>query len=423
MQAQIVTVGNELLLGRTVDSNAAWLAQRLDDRGFEVVRKTTVGDSTDSIVRAIQQALEESSVLIVTGGLGPTHDDRTRDAIADVFMAELHTDPKLEASLAAMYERRSRPFTADRRKMALVPEGFEWLSNPIGSAPGLLKKVREPHPKCLLVLPGVPYEMKAIFEAHSEYAFDHLSQTGSAYRTFRTAGITENHLQEMLAGVIDSLADEVSLAFLPDPRDGVAVRVTVRTETDTGAHALLDKISGLVESEIGKYVYGGEDDRLEAVIGSMLLERGLTLSVAESCTGGLIGDRLTDVAGSSDYFKGGVVTYGNLSKMDLLGVDRESLRVHGAVSREVAEEMAAGCRSLLKTDISLSVTGIAGPTGGTPEKPVGTVWIGLADRTQVLALKLQLTENRRLNKELAGMQALNLVRRKLKKLELTGQTS
>jgi nicotinamide-nucleotide amidase len=423
MQAQIVTVGNELLLGRTIDSNAAWLAQRLDDRGFEVVRKTTVGDRTDLIVHAIQQALEESSVLIVTGGLGPTHDDRTRDAIADVFMAELHVDPELEASLAAMYERRGRRFTDERRTMALVPDGFEWLSNPIGSAPGLLKKVRQTHPKCLLALPGVPYEMRAIFEAHVEYAFDHLPQTGSAYRTFRTAGITENRLQEMLSSVIDALTDTVDVAFLPDPRDGVAVRVSSRAETDAGARALLEDLAIAVESAIGEYVYGGEDDRLEAVIGSMLTERGLTLSMAESCTGGLIGDRLTDVPGSSEYFKGGVVTYGNLSKMDLLGVDRDTLRKHGAVSGEVAEQMAAGCRDLLKTDMGLSVTGIAGPTGGTPEKPVGTVWIGLADVEKVVALKLQLTENRRLNKELAGMQALNLVRKRLKKLELTGQNS
>jgi nicotinamide-nucleotide amidase len=307
--------------------------------------------------------------------------------------------------------------------MALVPDGFEWLSNPIGSAPGLLKKVRQTPPKCLLALPGVPYEMRAIFEAHVEYAFDHLPQTGSAYRTFRTAGITENRLQEMLSSVIDALTDTVDVAFLPDPRDGVAVRVSSRAETDAGARALLEDLAIAVESAIGEYVYGGEDDRLEAVIGSMLTERGLTLSMAESCTGGLIGDRLTDVPGSSEYFKGGVVTYGNLSKMDLLGVDRDTLRKHGAVSGEVAEQMAAGCRDLLKTDMGLSVTGIAGPTGGTPEKPVGTVWIGLADVEKVVALKLQLTENRRLNKELAGMQALNLVRKRLKKLELTGQNS
>ncbi len=413
MDAQIITIGNELLLGRTIDTNAAWLAQRLDEAGFHVVRKVTVGDDLDAIEEVIRNSLIESTVVVTTGGLGPTHDDVTKKAIARVFGVELKIDRALESSLAARFERRGRPFSDDRRTMALVPEGFEWVANPVGSAPGLVMKMTEFGRRCLLAFPGVPYEMKAIYRAHAIEVFEHVAHMGSAHRTFRTAGMTENRLEEILSPVLENLAEGISLAFLPDARDGVAVRLTSRASTARAAEKALGVVAERIDSLIGKFVYGGEDDRLEAVVGQLLQGKGMTLSIAESCTGGLIGDRITDVPGSSSYLLGGVVAYGNRAKVELLGVDNAVLESEGAVSKAVAEQMAAGCRDRFGSDIAISVTGVAGPSGGNPEKPVGTVWVGLADGEGVMAFHLRLTDNRRLNKELAGTGALNLLRRRL----------
>ncbi len=413
MDAQIITVGNELLIGRTVDTNAAWLARRLDEAGFQVVRKVTIGDDLDAIEEAVRASLIESTVVVTTGGLGPTHDDVTKKAIARVFGVKLQIDRALESSLAARFERRGRPFTDDGRTMALVPEGFEWVANPVGTAPGLVMKMTEFGRRCLLAFPGVPYEMKAIYRAHAIEVFEHVAHMGSAHRTFRTAGMSENRLEEILSPVLEDLVDGISLAFLPDARDGVAVRLTARAPTARVAETALGGVAERVDSLIGEFVYGGEDDRLEAVVGRLLQEKGMTLSIAESCTGGLIADRITDVPGSSSYLMGGVVAYGNRAKVELLGVDKAVLASEGAVSKSVAEQMAAGCRDRFGSDVAISVTGVAGPSGGSPEKPVGTVWVGVADDEGVMAFHLRLTENRRLNKELAGTEALNILRRRL----------
>lgn len=413
MDAQVITIGNELLLGRTVDTNAAWLARRLDEAGFHVVRKVTVGDDLDAIENAVREALAESTVVVTTGGLGPTHDDITKTAIARVFGVKLKIDKALESSLADMYERRGRRFTPERRSMATVPEGFEWLPNPVGSAPGLAKKTTETGNRCLLAFPGVPYEMKAIFDESANDFFEHVARIGSAHRTFRTAGLPENRLQEMLAHVLNNLPEGVSLAFLPDSISGVAVRLTVRMETHEDAEYALTALGRPIEEAIGKYVYGGERDTLEAIVGRLLTKQKKTLSIAESCTGGLIADRITDVPGSSAYMKGAVIAYENASKAAFLGVDPDLLESEGAVSEPVVMQMASGCRERFGSDLALSVTGIAGPGGGTEEKPVGTVWLGLSDAERTVAFNLRLTENRRLNKELTSTAALNLLRRAL----------
>jgi nicotinamide-nucleotide amidase len=418
MDAQIITIGNELLLGRTEDSNATWLSRRLDEAGFNVSRRVTVGDNIDEIEEAIRHALFDATVVIATGGLGPTHDDITRKAVARVFGAELKVDPVLEKKLVDLYKRRGRPVNDQIRSMALVPDGFEWMSNPIGTAPGLVMKMTAFGRRCLLVFPGVPYEMRAMFREHANGIFEYVARLASSHRTFRTAGITETRLQEILSPALSELPDQVSAAFLPDPRNGVALRLTARSASADDAQEALESVSVRIQPLIKKYVYGGEEDRLEAVVGAILTAQGRTLSIAESCTGGLIGDRITDVPGSSAYLKGCVVTYSNEAKMDLLGVKRKTLRSEGAVSKLAAQQMAAGCRARFGTDIAISVTGIAGPDGGTEEKPVGTAWIGIADSDATMAFHLKLTENRRLNKELASTGALNLLRRRL--IETTG---
>jgi nicotinamide-nucleotide amidase len=413
MDAQIITIGNELLLGRTSDSNATWLSRRLDEAGFNVARRVTVGDDLDESEEAVRHALFDATVVVTTGGLGPTHDDITRKAVARVFGAELKVDPVLERQLAELYARRGRPFSEQIRSMAMVPDGFEPMSNPIGTAPGLVMKMTAFGRRCLLVLPGVPYEMKAMFKEHANEIFEYVARMGSTHRTFRTAVITESRLQEILERALTDMPDAVRAAFLPDPRNGVALRLTARAATAEEAEKALEAVSTEVYPLIKTYLYGDEDDRLEAVVGALLTAQGLTLSIAESCTGGLIGDRITDVPGSSSYFRGGVVAYSNRAKTELLGVDNMTLKSEGAVSRTVAEQMAAGCRERFGSDVAISVTGVAGPGGGTDEKPVGTVWIGISDERATMAFNLSLTENRRLNKELAGTGALNLLRRRL----------
>lgn len=418
MTAEIVTVGDELLLGSTINTNASWLGDRLDRMGFRTVRVVTVGDDQAAISKALETALEGSDLVVVTGGLGPTHDDVTKRAVSELLGAELAIDPIVEEELGSRYERRGRPFTEERRTMALVPAGFEALSNPVGMAPGLFF-VREGERRCgILILPGVPVEMKAIVDSWSEGLVSRL-QTGVArlHRTFLTAGITENRLESLVRDLIEDRHPDVRFALLPDAKTGVRLRVSVGGAEPEAARSRLERVCETVASRLGTLVYGFDDDVLEEVVGRLLREAGRVVAVAESCTGGLISDRITDVAGSSDYFRGGIVAYDNAVKMELLGVESDSLEKHGAVSRQVALEMAIGCRKRLKTDIGVSATGVAGPGGGTAEKPVGTVFLGLSSEERDLAVKLNLTENRHLNKMLTSTSALDLIRKFLLRID------
>ena len=412
MIAEIVTVGDELLLGSTINTNAAWLGDRLDRLGFRTRRVVTVGDDLEAISAAVESSIGSSDLVVITGGLGPTHDDVTKKALADLLGVDLVIDPVVEEELRVRFERRGRPFTAGRRSMATKPEGFEAFSNPVGTAPGLFY-VREGLRRCgVLVLPGVPYEMKAIVDAFADEIGRRLSLGAKRlHRTFLTAGITENRLEEIVQDLIETRHPDVRFALLPDARTGVRLRVSVDSKDGAEAKRHLDTVSEGVSQRLGTLVYGFDDAVLEDVVGRLLRESGLTLALAESCTGGLIADRITDVAGSSDYFRGCVVAYDNSLKVSLLGVSQETLERHGAVSTEVAVEMAAGCRKRLGAEIGVSATGIAGPGGGTPDKPVGTVYLGLSTPEKELAIKLHLTENRSLNKMLTSTAALNLIRR------------
>ena len=412
MIAEIVTVGEELLLGSTVNTNAAWLGERLDRLGFRTRRVVTVGDDLEAISAAVESSIGSSDLVVITGGLGPTHDDVTKKALADLLGVDLVIDPIVEEELRVRFERRGRPFTAGRRSMATLPEGFEAFSNPVGTAPGLFY-VREGVRRCgVLVLPGVPYEMKAIVDKYADEIGRRLALgVKRLHRTFLTAGITENRLEEIVQDLIETRHPDVRFALLPDAKTGVRLRVSVDSKDAAEAKTHLDTVSEGVSQRLGTLVYGFDDDVLEDVVGRLLRESGLTLALAESCTGGLIADRITDVAGSSDYFKGCVVAYDNSVKMSLLGVSQDALERHGAVSGQVAVEMAAGCRKRLDAEIGVSATGIAGPGGGTPDKPVGTVYLGLSTHEKELAIKLHLTENRSLNKMLTSTAALNLIRR------------
>jgi len=413
MNAEIITVGDELLIGQVVNTNQAFIAEKLNLIGIGVGRMTTVGDDEEAIVDAIRGAWREGTCCILTGGLGPTHDDITKKALCRFFSCGLISSPAVREHVAALLARRNLPWTAMAEEQALVPEKAEIIPNPVGTAPGLYFRHDDRH---LFVLPGVPYEMREIMEGSILHMLRPMAG-GSAirHRTLRTTGISESMLAQRL-GNIEELTGGASLAFLPAPT-GVRLRITAREADDRQAGRAVEEAERKIRDRAGKYIYGIEEEELEEVLGRILTERGMRIAVAESCTGGLIANRLTNISGSSSYFERGVVTYSNRSKTESLGVPEELLTAHGAVSREVATAMAEGVRRIAGTDIGLSTTGIAGPTGGSAEKPVGLLWTGYADAGGSTAVKFQFGDGRLRFKERASQAALELVRRRLLQIE------
>ncbi len=414
MKATLLTIGDELLIGQVVNTNAAWLGEQLNGLGVEVVRAVSLGDDETAIRHELEQALAASDLVILTGGLGPTRDDITREVVAGYFGVPLHLDPQILENIRERFRRRGRVMAAINERVALVPEGFEPLANPVGSAPGLWRVEEGGGRKRIVVLvPGVPRELKAIY--HEEIVprlRDQESLRVILHRTLLTAGIGESNLQERIGDLSDYLGLELRLASLPSA-DSVRLRLTA-TGTDRAAlEAALERLEAHLRERIGPYLYGTGDDTLEAALGRMLAERGLTIAVAESCTGGLVLHRLTNTSGSSAYVVGGVVAYSNDVKMSALGVEEEALAQHGAVSEVVARQMARGVCKHLGADVGISTTGVAGPTGGTPEKPVGTVWIGYADARGDFAQFNRFGKDRAMNKTRSATAALDLARRQI----------
>lgn len=377
MKASLLAIGDEIVSGITTDTNSGFLAEQLRAVGVEPVAGFSAPDDEDAITRAFERALEEADVAISTGGLGPTADDLTTPVVARLAGRPLRLD---EPSLAAIEERfrgRGLPMPENNRKQALLPEGSTVVPNPLGTAPGFICPVgRGGAIRHVVCLPGVPREMRRMAVETVIPWLEGLNP-GRRFlsRTFSTFGLTESRLDELLAGVAGPTEARVAFrAAFPH----IQVRFTVSGASGDPLEARMDVLEARVRERLGSHLYAVGDEGLEETVGRLLRERGLTLGVAESCTGGLIGDRITDVPGSSEYFLMGVVTYSNAAKQRLLGVRAATLLEHGAVSMRTAEEMAEGIRQLSGADLGLSTTGIAGPDGGTPEKPVGTVCVGLA---------------------------------------------
>lgn len=411
MRAWIVTVGDELLVGQVVNSNVAWIGEQLTALGISVDQSVTVPDQADRIRRALEDALDASDVVIVTGGLGPTHDDVTRSALCDLFNVTLRLDEAELDRVKVRFARRGIAMPETNRSQALVPEGFESLGNPVGSAAGLRHGGGgDSGWGQLFVLPGVPHEMIALMV---EKVIPRLRQTeglpGIAQTTLLTTGIGESSLAERIGPLDDYLGPDLRLAYLPNVH-GVRLRMTGFGATNAEARGRVEILERHLREKIGSHLFGTGDISLEEVVGHLLRGAGLTLATAESCTGGLVAHRLTNVPGSSDYVVGSVVAYDNRVKIRNLGIEGSVLDEYGAVSREVAGAMAAGVRRSLETDLGLATTGIMGPAGGTDEKPVGTVWIALADSSTTRAHRLRLGQNRLRNKEQTATAALNLVR-------------
>ncbi|HEY9736991.1 MAG TPA: competence/damage-inducible protein A [Trichocoleus sp.] len=373
--AEVICVGTELLLGDILNSNAQFLAQQLANLGIPHYYQTVVGDNPTRLKRAIAIACERSRLLIFTGGLGPTPDDLTTETLADFFDAPLEERPEVWADIEHKFLSRGRPLPASNRKQALLPRGAQVLPNRTGSAPGLIWQPRSG--LTLMTFPGVPSEMKAMW---TETAVPYLKTQGwsqgvIASRMLRFWGIGESALAEKVAPYLEQENPTVA----PYAGEGEArLRISARADSQTTALALIEPTEAAIVALTGMDCFGQDDDTLALVVGELLRSHQYTLAVAESCTGGGLGQAITAVSGSSAYFQGGVIAYDNAVKVNLLGVDPKTLDTLGAVSGPVAEQMALGVQQRLQTHWGLSITGVAGPGGGSPEKPVGLVHIGLA---------------------------------------------
>ena len=413
MKATILTIGDEILIGQIVNTNAAWMGEELIRVGVRPERMVVVGDSANDIAAALQQGMQASRILLVTGGLGPTHDDITRDVLSDVFDAPLRPDPVILEGVRQRFERRGLNMPDSNLSQALVPLGFEAVANPAGTAPLLLGRFDHiDGPGLIAAMPGVPYEMQHFMTVDILPRI--LEMEGAPVirqKTLLTVGIGESHLTEVLRGVEALLVDGIELAFLPNLQS-LRLRLT-STCTDDQVHVGLERLEAFVREKAGKWIFGEGTDTLEGAVGRMLLANGMTVATAESCTGGYVAHRLTNVPGSSAWVQGGIVSYANKVKMKQLGVREETLLIFGAVSQETACEMAEGVRERLGASIGLSTTGILGPGGGSQEKPVGTFWMGISSPRGTRALRLRLGTDRLRNKERASTATLDLLRREL----------
>lgn len=372
MNIELITIGTELLLGMTVDTNGAEISRALAAQGIRVTRRTSVADQGDEIGDVVREALQRTGAVITTGGLGPTSDDITKKVVADLFNAPLEFDETIWAGLLARFARLERKPAEKNRSQAEVPRGATVLTNRWGTAPGLWL---EGPPGLVIMLPGVPLEMRRLLEHEVSPRLAPRS-TGSVIRSLlvRTSGIPESSLAERMGDVESEIAP-LTLAYLPG-LEGVDLRLSAWDLAPDDAEARLRAAAGVLRSRGAENVYAEGETDLAALVLDEARSGGLRLAVAESCTGGLLGARLTDVPGSSDVFVGGVIAYDDALKVDLLGVPETLLAQHGAVSEPVARAMAEGAIRRFGVDAALSVTGVAGPRGGTAEKPVGTVWIG-----------------------------------------------
>lgn len=410
--AELLTIGDEILYGQIVDTNSQWMSAELSNAGIRVIRKTSVGDQEQEILTAFAEAEKRADIILITGGLGPTSDDLTKPCLAKYFNCELKMHAEALQEVTEFFKSRGRELTEINRQQAALPECCEKISNTMGTAPGMWFHRNQ---KVFVSMPGVPHEMKRMM---SDLVIPKLKATFAVpvihHRVIRTAGIGESFLAEKISAWEKALPTHVKLAYLPGLSE-VKLRLTSIGENES---TLVKEADTLVEKLLplaGEFVYGYGDEPLEVVIGNTLRKKKLTLSIAESCTGGYLSHLITSVPGSSDYFLGSIIPYAYDIKMRQLGVKPETLEQFGAVSEPTIREMANLVRAKFNTDIGVATSGIAGPGGATPDKPVGTIWIAYSDKHQTVARKLQLTKDRLINIKMTSAVVMNLIRVSLPK--------
>jgi nicotinamide-nucleotide amidase len=405
---EIITIGDEILTGHTVNTNFAFIGERLTAIDYRVIRETTVGDRPEDIVEAIHDATRRADVVIATGGLGPTHDDITRTAVVRAFGRPLVPNAEARKSLEEFFRVRGRTLDRINEEQALLPEGARAVPNPVGTAAGIHIEEKGRH---FYALPGVPAEMRAMITDDIIPFLATLDKPTTTHGVLFTTGIPESTLYETVKPVLDRYP-QVKVAFLPGYQ-GVKIRASASLGSMEESATAVESWKNELRAVLGSAVYSETDEAIEIPIGRMLVDKHAKMAIAESCTGGLIAQRITAIPGSSAYFTHGYVTYANQAKIDLLGVKQETLAQFGAVSEQVARQMAEGAGKKSGADYAVAVTGIAGPDGGTAEKPVGLVYIAIAGGGNTIHRRLMLGNDRDLNRRRAAQAALNLLRKRL----------
>ncbi|MGM0612831.1 MAG: competence/damage-inducible protein A [Bacteroidota bacterium] len=412
MITEIISIGDELLIGQVVNTNAAHIAEALSVKGYDIHWITTVKDTAEDIKHSLDIANSRADVVIATGGLGPTQDDRTKEVLVNYFGGKLVFDESHFAHIKEFFRKRNMPMLESNRQQAYIPDLAEKIPNQIGTASGMLFKKDK---TWFFFLPGVPFEMLNMIRNEIIPRLQNdFPPAGRAQKTILTFGLGESFLAEKIADIEAELPDYITLAYLPSPQR-VRLRLTATGTKGAYLQEELTKYAEKIKNRIPDLVFGEDDQTMEAVVGELLKQNNLTLACAESCTGGEIAHRLTFVPGSSEYFQGSIVAYSNEAKINILQVSQESINKHGAVSEAVVKQMAESARAKLNADVGVATTGIAGPGGGTKEKPVGTVWIAIALPQKTIAEKKNFGNDRQRNTIRSVYHAINMVRLELLK--------
>jgi nicotinamide-nucleotide amidase len=410
--AELLTIGDEILYGQITDTNSQWMSVELSNAGIKVIRKTSVGDVESEIIGALAEAEKRADIILITGGLGPTSDDLTKPCLAQYFNCEMKLHDEALAEVTEFFKSRGRELTEVNRNQAMLPVCCEKITNSMGTAPGMWF---DRNGKIFVSMPGVPHEMKRMM---TDLVIPKLKKTFETpviyHRVIRTIGLGESFLAEKIADWEKSLPSHMKLAYLPSLGD-VKLRLTSIGKSQKELEAETEELTAKLRERIGQFIFGYGEDPIEVVVGNTLKERKLTLAIAESCTGGFLSHMITSVPGSSAYFLGSMIPYAYEIKMRQLGVKPETLEKHGAVSEPTIIEMANIVRAKFNTDIGVATSGVAGPGGATPDKPVGTVWIAYSDKYHTVTKRLQLSKDRLINIKLASTAVLNLIRQSLPK--------
>jgi nicotinamide-nucleotide amidase len=408
MTAYLLTIGDEILIGQITDTNSAWMAQQLNLQGIRIVGRTSVGDIHSDIIEGVKYALSKADLVLLTGGLGATKDDITKKALAEYFKVPLIFHEETFSRMTYFFKKINHEVSEMNKNSCVMPEGALILKNDRGLAPGMWFTEGA---KVVVSMPGVPYEMQHLMTARVLPRLrEAFPMSPIVHRTLLTAGEGETTLAEKLGDFEDRLPENVKLAYLPS-LGTVRLRLTARGDDEAVLNTQLDALKADLEKIVGYAVAGYDDDTMPVAIGRMLTSRGLTLGISESCTGGYLSHLMTTVSGSSTYFEGSLIVYSYDLKVKLLGVSKTMLDTEGAVSEQCVSEMVAGTLDALNVDVAIAISGIAGPLGGTPEKPVGTVWIAVGNKEKTITYKISLDRGRLKNIEYAANTALNLLRK------------
>lgn len=408
MKCTILSIGDELLIGQTLNTNAYWMSQKMNEIGIDVIHHVSLSDEKSDIINCLNDALAASQVILITGGLGPTSDDITKEVLCEYFGGKLVFNEEAFRNIERIFASRKRLINEASRRVAYLPDVCKVIPNSNGTAAGM---IFTKDGKTVVSMPGVPYEMKGmIIEGVVPYLKEQYQLPFILHSNILTAGVGETQLADSLVDFEQHKDPRIKLAYLPNVGK-VRLRLTIKLDDKDELQAILDEARREVVANIGEHIYGYEEELLEQTVGNMLLEQNLSIGTAESCTGGYLAHLITSVAGSSAYFKGSIISYANEVKQELLGVKPETLQQFGAVSEQTVSEMLDGALTQLRTDIAIAISGVAGPAGATPEKPVGTVFIGIGTKDKKVIKMMSFTVHRDRNIQLSAVLALVMLRK------------